>query len=249
MSGIHVDEAYTDAEFARLYDAENPWHAMDDFYQRLDFAAASVVDVGCGTGTRLACTREGGHRGELVGVDPAEAMLAVARAKSQAVDWIRADAQTLDLGERFALVTMTGHAFQLLLDDAAIRAALASFRRSLEPGGLLAFETRNPAARSWRSWTREETRLAIAAPDGEPYESWVERAVAHDTDLVTFTGVIHSLRTGRERTTRNALRFVDPAHLRDLLAQTGFTVEGWFGDWNSTPLTASSPEVIVVARR
>jgi ubiquinone/menaquinone biosynthesis C-methylase UbiE len=248
MSGVHVDEAYTDAELARLYDAENPWHPMDDFYQRLDLAAASVLDVGCGTGTRLARTREAGHRGRLVGVDPAEAMLAVARAKSRAVEWMRGDAQTLDLGERFALVTMTGHAFQLLLDDAAIRAALTSFRRSLEPRGLLAFETRNPAAHPWQSWTREETRLVIAAPDGEPYESWVENPVGHDADLVTFTGVIRSLRTGRERTTASTLRFVDPAHLRDLLAQAGFTVEGWFGDWDSTPVTASSPEVIVLAR-
>jgi ubiquinone/menaquinone biosynthesis C-methylase UbiE len=248
MSEVHVDEAYTDAEFAGLYDAENPWHPMDDFYQRLDLAAASVLDVGCGTGTRLTRTREAGHHGRLVGVDPAEAMLAVARAKSRAVEWIRGDAQTLDLGERFALVTMTGHAFQLLLDDAAIRAALASFRRSLEPGGLLAFETRNPAARPWQSWTREETRLAIAAPDGEPYESWVENPVAHDADLVSFTGVIRSLRTGRERTTASTLRFADPAHLRDLVTQAGFTLEGWFGDWDSTPVTASSPEVIVVAR-
>jgi ubiquinone/menaquinone biosynthesis C-methylase UbiE len=246
---VSSDEAYTDPEFARLYDAENPWHPTDDFYQGLDLAAASVLDVGCGTGTRLASTRRRGHRGTLVGVDPAEAMLDIARVKAPDVRWVRSDAQTLDLGERFALVTMTGHAFQLLLDDAAVRAALASFRRSLEPGGLLAFETRNPATRPWQSWTREGTRIAIEAPDGEPYESWVEDPVAHDGELVTFTGAIHSLRTGRERTTRNTLRFIDPAHLRQLLAEADFTVEGWFGDWDSTPVTPSSPEVIVVARR
>jgi ubiquinone/menaquinone biosynthesis C-methylase UbiE len=249
MSGVHLDEAYTDAEFARLYDAENPWHPMDDFYQRLDLAAASVLDVGCGTGTRLARTREAGHPGRLVGVDPAEAMLAMARAKTSAVEWIRGDAQTLQLAARFELLTMTGHAFQLLLDDAAVRAALATFRRHLEPGGVLAFETRNPAARPWQSWTREETLLAIATPDGEPYESWVEDAGAHDADLLTFTGAIRSLHTGRVRTTRATLRFIDPGHLRALLAHAGFTVEGWFGDWDSTPVTASSPEVIVVARR
>src|SRR3954453_3853806 len=121
MSGLHADEAYTDAAFVRLYDAENPWHPMDDFYQRLDRAAASVLDVGCGTGTRLARTREIGHRGRLVGVDPAEAMLAIARRKSSEVEWGRGDAQSLDLADRFGLVTMTGHAFQLLLDDAAVR--------------------------------------------------------------------------------------------------------------------------------
>jgi SAM-dependent methyltransferase len=243
-----VDEAYTDAEFVRLYDAENPWHPMDDFYQRLDLAAASVLDVGCGTGTRLARTRAVGHGGRLVGVDPAEAMLAVARAKTDAVDWIRGDAQTLDLGARFALVTMTGHAFQLLLDDDAVRAAVASLRRHLEPGGLLAFETRNPAARPWQAWTREGTLLVIEAPDGEPYESWVEDPAMQDGDLVTFTGVLRSLRTGRRRTTASTLRFVDPDHLGELLGEAGFTVEARFGDWDSSPVTPSSPEVVVLAR-
>jgi ubiquinone/menaquinone biosynthesis C-methylase UbiE len=249
MSGVHLDEAYTDAEFARLYDAENPWHPMDDFYQRLDLAAASVLDVGCGTGTRLARTREAGHPGRLVGVDPAEAMLAMARAKTSAVEWIRGDAQTLQLAARFELLTMTGHAFQLLLDDAAALAALENFRRHLTPsGGLLAFETRNPAARPWQRWTREETHLEIAAPDGEPYESWVEAAVAHDGDLVTFRGVLRSLRSGQVRTTSNTLRFVDLAHLRDLLADAGFTTEAWYGDWDASPVTPTSPEVVVLAR-
>ena len=248
MSALHVDPAYTDAAFVRLYDAENPWHPMDDFYQRLDRAAASVLDVGCGTGTRLARTRETGHRGRLVGVDPAEAMLAVARAKTAAVDWVRGDAQSLDLGERFELVTMTGHAFQLLLDDDAVRAALAAFRRHLAPGGVLAFETRNPAPRPWASWVRDETLLRVSGPDGEPYESWVEGPVAHDGDLVTFTAVVRSLRSGRERRTSSTLRFVDPAHLGALLARAGLVVESWFGDWDSSPLTAASPEAIVLAR-
>ena len=143
---------------------------------------------------------------------------------------------------------MTGHAFQLLLDDDAVRAALAAFRRHLAPGGVLAFETRTPAPRPWATWVRDETLLRVSGPDGEPYESWVEGPVAHDGDLVTFTAVVRSLRSGRERRTSSTLRFVDPAHLGALLARAGLVVESWFGDWDSSPLAAASPEVIVVAR-
>lgn len=96
--GVHVDDGFADPWLARLYDAECPWHPQDDFYQALDMQAGSVLDVGCGTGTRLASTRHRGHAGELVGVDPAEAMLDVARAKSDRIEWIRGAAQTLDLG-------------------------------------------------------------------------------------------------------------------------------------------------------
>jgi SAM-dependent methyltransferase len=241
-------DEYTDAAFARLYDAENPWHPMDDAYQRLDLAASSVLDVGCGTGARLARTRELGHSGRLVGVDPAEPMLAVARARCPAVTWIRGDARTLDLGERFALVTMTGHAFQLLLDDDAARAALRTFHRHLEPGGLLAFETRNPAPRPWVAWVPALTRVRIVAPDGEPFASWFDHPVEHDGDLVDVTHVVRSLRSGHERRFRSTLRFVDPEHLRGLLAEAGFVVEGWSGDWDGSPVLPTSPEVVVLAR-
>ncbi len=221
---------------------------QDDFYLSLDMQAGSVLDVGCGTGTRLVRARQVGHPGQLVGVDPAPGMLAVARAKSDQVEWIHGDAQTLSLGRRFDLVTMTGHAFQVLLDDEAVRAALRTFHRHLTPSGLLAFETRNPPARAWESWTAARTRRAIEAPDGEPYEVWVDDAYLHGRDLVTFVSTVRSLRTGQERTSTSTLRFIDPGQLRDLVERAGFQVVGWSGDWDRTEVTSTSPEVIVEAR-
>ena len=34
-----------------------------------------------------------------------------------------------------------------------------------------------------------------------------------------------------------------------MLEDGGFRVDGWFGDWDRTPVAASSPEVIVLATR
>jgi hypothetical protein len=36
--------------------------------------------------------------------------------------------------------------------------------------------------------------------------------------------------------------------LAAFLAEAGFTDVGWFGDWDRSPLTAQSPEFVVVAR-
>lgn len=244
---VSVDPAYADVAQATLYDAECPWHPQDDFYLALDLAAASVLDVGCGTGTRLVRAREVGHRGRLVGVDPGKGMLAVARAKTDRVEWVYGDAQSFDLDAGFGLITMTGHAFQVLLDDAAVSAALANFHRHLAPDGLLAFETRNPSARAWESWVASSSRSEIEGPDGTPYEVWVDNSVVQG-NLVTFDAARRSVRTGDVLTSTSTLRFIGPDPLRDMLAAAGFAIEGWYGDWDRSPVTAASPELIVLAR-
>jgi len=45
-----VDRAYSDHSLAELYDLLNPWGPSDEFYLGLTMSAASVLDVGCGTG-------------------------------------------------------------------------------------------------------------------------------------------------------------------------------------------------------
>jgi SAM-dependent methyltransferase len=246
--GVEVDAAFTDERLARVYDAENGWHPQDDFYLALDLAAGAVLDVGCGTGSRLARAREMGHPGLLVGVDPAVAMLAVARAKADRVHWVLGSAQSLDLDRRFDLVTMTGHAFQVLLDDDGVRAALRAFRRHLVPGGLLAFETRNPAARAWECWAGDDSHDVVETAAGERVEVWIDGVRRHGEDLVSFDAHNRFLATGELVSCRSTLRFVDPRHLRRLLEEEGFAVEGWFGDWDRGPVTPDSLEVIVLAR-
>jgi SAM-dependent methyltransferase len=246
-TSVPVDDAYHDGRLARLYDAENPWGPSDEFYLDLVLAAASVLDVGCGTGTLLCRARERGHRGDLVGVDPGTGMLAIARAKRADVDWRHGAAQTLDLGRAFELVTMTGHAFQVLLDDESVLGALTAFRRHVTPGGRVAFETRNPAARPWEGWTPDRTRTTVLDPDGAAVEVWYDVVGTRPPDLVDFVGSCRFARTGEVVTSRSTLRFIEPDRLRELLTEAGLRVEGWFGDWDRSPVTPTSPEVVVVA--
>ena len=106
-------------EFARLYDAFNPWGPGDDFYLALARKLGGpVLDLGCGTGM-LAC-RIAEEITPVTGVDPAEGMLHIARSRpgAERVEWIKGDARTLDLKRHFSLIYLTGHAFQVFLTDA-----------------------------------------------------------------------------------------------------------------------------------
>jgi SAM-dependent methyltransferase len=241
-----VDEAFSDARLAALYDALNPWGAADAYYLGLVLTAGAALDVGCGTGELLCRARAAGHAGSLTGADPAAAMLALARAKRTDVEWLLADAAGVDAGRSYDVVTMTGHTFQVLLDDAATVAALRNLARHLAPGGLLAFETRNPSARAWEGWRPELTRTTVTAPDGEPYEVWFDVTEVRG-DVVTFDGVFRSLRTGAATTSASTLRFPSYDTVARLLAEAGLAVRAAYGDWDRGPVTATSAELVVVA--
>jgi SAM-dependent methyltransferase len=245
--GLIVDRPYDEPVLAGLYDVLNPWGPGDDYYIELVMSARSVLDLGCGTGQLLRRAAADGHSGVLVGVDPAAAMLAEASRDVGPVTWLQGDARTVDLGRLFELITMTGHAFQEFLTDDDVRMLLSNVRRHLEPGGRFAFETRNPAARAWERWVPEHSRVRVEAPSGESVEVAHELQRRIEPDLVEFTSTARFAGGSAPLTSRSTLRFIDPDHLRTLLEEAGFRIDGWFGDWDRTPVTTSGPEVIVVA--
>ncbi|MFI6337054.1 class I SAM-dependent methyltransferase [Streptomyces sp. NPDC050535] len=241
-----ADRSFSDLSLAALYDTLNPWGPGDDFYLDLVLSARSVLDVGCGTGQLLGRARESGHAGRLCGLDPAAAMLVQARRRAS-VEWVLGDLTTTRWEREFDLVVMTGHVFQLLLTDGQLRDALAAVRRALDDGGRFVFETRNPAARAWRSWTPERVREATD-PHGEVVR------VRHDVETpvagnrVTFTETFDHPDWERPRVSRSTLRFTGPEILDGFLTEAGFAVHERFGDWGRGPLTPTAPEIITVAR-
>jgi ubiquinone/menaquinone biosynthesis C-methylase UbiE len=237
--------ACTDAEVAELYDVLNPWGASDDFYLDLVMRTGAVLDVGCGTGSILKRARDAGHPGRLVGVDPAPAMLAVARRRPD-IAWHQATAAEMPWDAAFDLAIMTGHAFQSLISDADVRDALAAIRRGLVPGGIFAFETRNPAMREWEAW-HHGTPMEVTDPAGR--ELRISYEVLDVTgDVVTLTETTSDRDGEPLRVDRGRLRFLDPDTLATCLDDAGFAVEARFGGWERQPFSGASHELIVIAR-
>jgi SAM-dependent methyltransferase len=237
---------YSDEAAAALYEALNPWGASDDFYLELVMDAASVLDVGCGTGALLRRAREEGHAGRLCGVDPDGASLAVARTRAD-VEWVRATAAAMAWGGEFDLTVMTGHAFQVLVTDQDVRDSLDAVARALRGGGRFAFETRNPAARAWEGWTQERG-VTVTDPSGRTLRVWhrVESVVG---DVVTLTETTSDSEGRALRVDRASLRFLHVDALTTLLAAAGLEVEARYGGWRREPFGPDSPEIITIARR
>lgn len=167
MPDLHFEHP----RLAALYDTGGGWSADRDFYLELAGPAPErILDLGCGTGLLATAHAARGH--VLTGVDPAPAMLAVARARPHGdrVEWVEATAQGFRSPKRFDLVIMTGRAFQVLLTAEEVRAACLSMPEHLVGGGRVVLETRNPPidwAAPWDGW--EERREAGGVPVAVSY--------------------------------------------------------------------------------
>lgn len=78
------DQKFSNPRLAKIYDCmETNRSDLSHYLAMVDeFAARSVLDVGCGTGTFLCLLAE--QEIDLIGMDPAEASLDVARKKTGA---------------------------------------------------------------------------------------------------------------------------------------------------------------------
>jgi hypothetical protein len=173
-------------------------------------------------------------------------MIAQARRRTD-IEWVLGDLCRSSWRSDFDFVVMTGHAFQVLQTDDEVREALAAIRVALTADGTFAFETRNPAAREWERW-KPHRHAEIVGSRGETVRLSREVVVPFDGRTVTFTHTFASPAWDRPQTSTSTLRFMDAATLNAFLAEAGFAVEAQFGDWDRSPLAATSPEIITLAR-
>ena len=239
------DEFYHDPDFAAIYDAQNGERDDFVFCAARAKSAASLLDIGCGTGSFSASLA--GRVNRITGVDPAKPMLDIARKRpgGDAVRWVQADACHLDLGERFDLIVMLGHAFQCLLQDTDQRALFSTIARHLAPGGQAIFDSRNPLYRGWEAWTKAKSLHSFPGSDG-PVETWLSHSV-EPGEIISYT---HQYRfaDGRKTETTAHLRFAPRETLEAHIAAAGLTVAELLGDWRGTPWTPDAAELVYVLK-
>lgn len=241
-AGMDYDE-YNDDLLAAIYDGDNPNGRDHDYYRALatSLNATRMTDLGCGTGILTVTLVAPGRK--VVGIDPAAAMLARAssRPAGDSVVWRLGTSSLVDAGEN-DLTIMTGNvAMHILGDD--WHTTLRDIAQGLKPGGVLAFETRNPKARAWTKWNDPGSERNTAA--GRLRES----TVTTDPNL---DGVV---------TMQCHNEFIDANHIVDVeqrlqfrtvdqitadLNRAGLTVLHVWNDWDNAPFTGSAAEPIMI---
>jgi SAM-dependent methyltransferase len=218
------DAIFAHRRLAAIYDAFDG--DRDDLAAYLDiadeFGAERVLDIGCGTGSLAVLLAESGRT--VVGVDPAEASLEVAKWKDRTarVTWLHGDATTV-LPPGTDLAVMTGNVAQAFLTDEDWTQTLQGIRAALRPGGHLAFETRRPERRAWEEWAADAAQVTLDIPGTGSVE---QRREVTDVSLpfVSFRYTYRFLADGAVVTSESTLRFRGRDEVEPSLAAQGYRV-------------------------
>jgi SAM-dependent methyltransferase len=251
--------------FAQTYDAfVHDWDGEIDFYRQLAEPVrdrgGSLLEIGCGTGRVAIRLAQMGVR--VVGMDLSAEMINVAQAKSAGMAnlrWEVGDMRQFELGERFDLALIPGHAFQFMLSGRAQVECLASIRRHLNNGASVVMHLDHQDI-SWLGRLPRESGVGYIEAEqfthpqtGRRVRTW--RAWSYEPSTQTATAISRWEESNEDgevvqRGKRGPIHLhcVFRFEMEHLLARAGYEVLVLYGDFHKNPLKDDSSEMIWVAR-
>ena len=242
---------YSDPKLVAIYNKVNEHYPLErEFFLSLpkEISAKKIIDIGCGTGMLTLELARLGY--EVIGVEPAEKMLEIARGDQGAdkVKWIHGDALSLSEGNA-DLAIMTAHVFQFLLGDKYLAKVLSSINSSLKVGGYLAFDSRNNNIKIQDlGWPTRDNPRYFESNTGEKF-NWSVNVLEEKNNRATYEIYYTNERTSKEIISVNELIFRSQKEITEYLNRAGFEVQKVYGDWDKSLVNSTSPEFIFVAKK
>ncbi len=257
---------YEDQEFvAELYDPVYERLARRDIEFFIDYskkANGKTLELGCGTGRVLIPTAQAGC--EITGLDFSTFMLAKCREKlvsqvkevQSRVKLIQGDMTNFATGEQYTLITIPFRPFQHLITIEEQKACLTCAWKHLKPGGLFVLDVFHPYIPRLvdpKYLMEMEVDPKIDLPDGRVLRRTTRVAAFHREEQYNDIEIIHYVKhpDGLEERLVHSfpMRYFYRYEMEHLLALCGFKIAGFFGDFDRSPFSADSPEMIFVAEK
>ncbi|MED3552568.1 class I SAM-dependent methyltransferase [Cytobacillus praedii] len=241
-----------------LYDKENEQY-IPELPLLLKWASnlkGSIIDLACGTGRLTIPLAKNGYK--IIGVDIHRGMLNEAIKKASNlnlhVDWVEQDCTKLNLNTKSNLIYTVGNSFQHFLTNEAQDELLSSVNKHLDINGIFIFGTRFPSVEEllqpsteeyWRTYTDHETQNIVDVYTISSYDSLNQ--IQHYTTIRKYKNTEGEKVS--EKRTNISLRYVFPKEMERTLNLNGFEIVNVYQDWNETPVTNDSYEMIYICRK
>lgn len=241
-----------------LYDKENNHYVpeLSFLLKRVSEVKGPIIELACGTGRVAIPLAEKDH--QVIGVDIHKGMLAEAAKKSAhhdvSIDWIEQDCTRLQLDVKSEFIYCVGNSFQHFLTNEDQDGFLSSVNKHLQRNGIFVFGTRFPSTEEllqpsteeyWRSYTDRDTSQIVDLFTISTYDALQQ--IQHYTTIRKYKNSGGELVD--ENRTNISLRYTFPKEMERLLRFHGFDIAEVYRDWNETPLTNDSYEMIYVCRK
>jgi len=228
-------------------------------------AGGQSLELGCGTGRITVPIAMSG--GDVTGLDISRNMLALCSEKAQSVaplrgalHLVRADMRRFAFGTRFKTILMPYRTFMHLLTVRDQVACLECVHRHLAPGGRFLCNLWAARPSNLQPLLRPEAKHVWRLGGRYPLPGEACSVEQHFTAYHEEAGQLlverHRVREMAADGVVAAECFFDmrracvgPREMEHLLYRCGFEVEALCGDFDGAPFSASSSEMIWVARR
>ncbi|MBI6547348.1 class I SAM-dependent methyltransferase [Xenorhabdus lircayensis] len=244
-----IDRLYQDSKLAQFYDFDNEWTPDYDYYIELAKNAHAILDLGCGTGmltNKIALT----YPDKVIfGSDLAGPMLNIAQSKpaGSRITWIQSDAKQLALPQKFDLIILSGHAFQVFLTHQDRVAVLKRIHDHLAEGGKCIFDSRNPLVKEWLTWTATDSQREFFHPTLGPILAWNDFRI--DDDIVTYGTYYQILNDKQEHQACSAITFASVDDIQQALIEANLIATDVLGNWQGDAYHDQAEEMIFIARK
>ncbi|MEJ1222011.1 class I SAM-dependent DNA methyltransferase [Sediminicola sp. 1XM1-17] len=126
--------------FDKIYQGFIDYEAEFELYANLCLSrnVKSILELGCGTGNLAKRFSKSFH--EYLGLDFSEHMLAIAKEKFPAGNFMQGDMRNFSLDQKYDAALITGRSTSYLLSNQDFQDTLKSVHRALNPRGYLIFD-------------------------------------------------------------------------------------------------------------
>lgn len=212
-----------------------------------------IIDLACGTGRITIPLANKGYN--LIGVDLHAGMLELAKKKMEEsnlqIEWITQDCAQLDLNYKSPFIYMVGNSIQHFHTNESQNQLLTSIHRHLMEDGIFIFGTRFPSAEEllqpsteeyWKTYKDITCHKEVDVYTISNYDALSQ--IQHYTTIRKFKN--EDSNVVDEKRTKISLRYTYPKEMERTLFQNGFDILHVYKDWNGTPISNDSYEIIYV---
>ena len=242
-------ESYFDShyllEYEPIFTLERDRHEVARLIDILGLPAGSrVLDVPCGQGRHAHLLAESGYRVD--GLDYSEHLLRIARKRGTgpSLHYTLGDMRRMPArwSGRFDAVVNLFTSFGFFADPGDDVRVIDEFARVLKPGGLLI----------WHGGSRDGVMSRFLSRDWWRTED--STMIGHERSFDPLSGVltIESSWTGRERrpgSRIHRIRLYTATRIAEMCADAGLIVEQAWSGFDDKPLTRTSGEMLLLARK